>query len=54
MVIRQIGARGLPRARCLVVDTCAAAACVPLVTTCGAAIVALILGEDWLSQGVWI
>lgn len=54
LVFVSLGAGGLSRGRFLLIDTCAAAAWVPLVMTCGAAIVALVFGEDSLSLGAWI
>jgi hypothetical protein len=38
----------------VLIDTCAAAAWVPLVMTSGAAIVTLVFGEDSVSPGAWI
>jgi membrane protein DedA with SNARE-associated domain len=50
LVFVSVGARGLSRGRFLLIDTCAAA-WVPLVMTCGAAIVTLVFGEASLSLG---
>jgi membrane protein DedA with SNARE-associated domain len=54
LVFVSAGARGLSRGRFLLVDVCAAAAWVPLVMMCGAAVLALVFGEDSLSLGVCI
>ena len=54
LVFVSVGAGGLSRRRFLLVDACAAAAWVPLVMTCGAAIISLVFGEDSLSLGAWI
>ena len=54
LVFVSLGARGLSRARFLLVDGCAAAAWVPLVMTCGAAIISLVFGEGSLSLEGWI
>lgn len=54
LVFVSLGADGLSRGRFLLIDRCAAAAWVPLVTTCSAAIVSLVFGEDSLSLGAWI
>ena len=54
LVFVSVGAGGLSRSRFVLVDACAAAAWVPLVMTCGAAIISLVFGEDSLSLGAWI
>jgi membrane protein DedA with SNARE-associated domain len=53
LVFVSLGAQGLSRGRFLLVDACAAAVWVPMVMTCGAAIIALVLGEGPLSLGAW-
>lgn len=52
LVFVSVGARGLSPARFLLVDACAAAAWVPLAMTCGAAIISLLFGENWMEA--WI
>lgn len=54
LVFVSVGARGLSRARFLLVDACAAAAWVPLVMTCGGAIISFVFGEGSLSLEAWI
>jgi membrane protein DedA with SNARE-associated domain len=53
IVFMSMGARGMPRARFLFIDACAAAAWASLVMTCGAALVSFLLGEEWLTLGAW-
>ena len=54
LVFVSVGARGLPRNRFLLIDTCAAAVWVPLIMTCGAALVSRLFGADSLSPEAWI
>jgi membrane protein DedA with SNARE-associated domain len=54
LVFVSVGARGLPRSRFLLIDTCAAAAWVPLAMTCGAALVSRLFGAESLMPENWI
>jgi membrane protein DedA with SNARE-associated domain len=54
LVFASVGARGLSRGRFVLVDACAAAVWVPLVMTCGAAVISLVFGEGALALESWL